>query len=95
MEKYGKEIKAFGNAVVRDGGTFLLTAVSGDESVKHFAFVGDASDGINLIQMAIQSVLQDMDAHERVYVTDQILRIAIELSRAAMKKLDESRGGEQ
>lgn len=95
MKKYEQEIKTLANAVVMDGGRFLFTAVSGDENVKCFAFTGDTSDGINLIEIAIQGVLQDMEAHERAYIADQLLRVAIEQNRAAMKKLDESRGGEQ
>lgn len=95
MKKHEQEIKTLVNAVVMDGGRFLFTAVSGDENVKRFAFTGDTSDGINLIEIAIQGVLQDMEAHERAYIADQLLRVAIEQNRAAMKKLDESRGGEQ
>lgn len=95
MKKYEREIKALGKQVCRDGGAMLVTAVSGGDKIEHLAFVGDTADAVGLVELAFKVALTDCQPRERAFIADQLLRIAIEQNREAIKILEESRKAEQ
>lgn len=91
MKKYEREIKALGNAVVRDDGAMLVVATDGEMSEEHAGLIGDAADCIILVEQAFNVVLEGCTPLERAFIADQLLRVAIEQSREATKILDDSR----
>lgn len=91
MKKYEREIKALGNAVAKSGGAMLVAAVNGEDKEEHLAFIGYTNEGVHLMEMAFKAVLEDCQPRERAFIADQLLRVAIEQSREAMKILDDSR----